>query len=88
MAHVEVKRDGAVMVLTCWRRFGDRRQVAPFLRRRAARIYPLYWLCTAAVLVIAWRAPQLVPAEKTEPWFIAKSLALWPQTEMPVVTVG
>jgi peptidoglycan/LPS O-acetylase OafA/YrhL len=79
---------GVVMMVTCWRRLGERGEVAPFLKRRVARIYPLNWLATAAVLAIWWWAPQLANPAKTEPWFVAKSLALWPQQEMPVVTVA
>jgi peptidoglycan/LPS O-acetylase OafA/YrhL len=79
---------GIVMTVTCYRRLGDAREAGPFLLRRAARIYPLYWVVTAAVLAVCWLAPQFATPEKTNPLRIAKSLALWPQAGFPVVTVG
>jgi peptidoglycan/LPS O-acetylase OafA/YrhL len=79
---------GVVMVLTCYDRFGQPGASAEFLVRRALRVYPLYWLATAAVLAICWFAPGLAAREKFDAAGIAKSLALWPQTTFPVVAVG
>lgn len=79
---------GVVMVLTCDDRFGQPGASAEFLVRRALRVYPLYWLATAAVLAICWFAPSLAAREKFDAAGIAKSLALWPQATFPVVAVG
>ena len=55
-----------------------------FLLRRALRIYPLYWLCTLA----------LVPAEiwrkgsAPEATHLLGSLLLWPQEKWPLLGVG
>jgi exopolysaccharide production protein ExoZ len=79
---------GVVMVLTCYDRFGRRGEWAPFLWRRVARIYPLYWLATAAVLTICWIRPELASRDKFEWTAMVKSLLLWPQPEFPIVAVG
>jgi exopolysaccharide production protein ExoZ len=79
---------GVVMVLTCYDRCGGRGAAVDFLLRRALRVYPLYWIATAAVLAICWFAPGLAAREKFDATAIAKSLALWPQSTFPVVAVG
>lgn len=79
---------GVVMVYSSYSQLGDRREVVPFIKRRVARIYPLYWVCTAAVLAIAWFAPSLATREKFDWPAIAKSFALWPQEKYPIVAVG
>jgi peptidoglycan/LPS O-acetylase OafA/YrhL len=79
---------GVVMVYSSYDRLGETREVAPFIKRRVARIYPLYWVCTAAVLALAWMAPNLASREKFATLGILKSFLLWPQNEYPVVAVG
>lgn len=79
---------GVVMTVTCYKRLGDRRAILPFLKRRFARIYPLYWAATLGVLVIFWAAPTLMARPKSDPSEIIKSLALWPQPDYPIVGVG
>jgi peptidoglycan/LPS O-acetylase OafA/YrhL len=60
----------------------------PFLRRRVARIYPLYWAATAAVLAIYRLRPEWAVREKFSIEHLMLSLALWPQREFPIVAVG
>lgn len=79
---------GVVMVYSSYDQLGDRREVVPFVKRRAARIYPLYWVCTATVLAIAWFAPSMATRAKFDWPVVAKSLLLWPQSEYPIVAVG
>jgi peptidoglycan/LPS O-acetylase OafA/YrhL len=79
---------GVVMTVTCYDRLGDPRESIPFLKRRVARIYPLYWFCTLLVIAICWFEPSLAARGKTEPVHILKSLVLWPEDDFPIVSVG
>lgn len=79
---------GVVMVYSSYDQFGQPSEIAPFLKRRIARIYPLYWVCTLAVLGLAWLAPGLASRDKSDWLTIGKSLLLWPQSEYPIVGVG
>lgn len=79
---------GVVMVYSSYDHFGQRSGIAPFLKRRIARIYPLYWVCTFAVLGLAWLAPGLASRNKFDWLVVGKSLLLWPQPEYPIVGVG
>jgi peptidoglycan/LPS O-acetylase OafA/YrhL len=79
---------GAVMMVTCWEQFGHAGASGRFLLRRAIRIHPLYWLATLAVLAACWVRPEWMARDKLSAAFVAKSLALWPQREFPVVAVG
>jgi peptidoglycan/LPS O-acetylase OafA/YrhL len=66
------------------------RDVGPlqFLWRRAARIYPTYWLATVVILAIAAAVPGLVhePLESISLWRSFLLIAAEPQ--QPVVSVG
>lgn len=79
---------GVVMVYSSWDHLGEPREARPFLKRRVARIYPLYWVCTAAVLALAWLQPELASRNKLAWPAVVKSLLLWPQAEYPIVAVG
>lgn len=79
---------GVVMTLTTFGRLNSTADAFRYLKRRVARIYPMYWFVTIAVLLIAWRAPGLATRDKWNVESIAKSLVLWPQAEYPVVGVG
>jgi exopolysaccharide production protein ExoZ len=79
---------GVVMVVTCFDRFGQPREAAAFLKRRIARIYPLYWVCTAAVIALVWLRPELASRDKFAWPAIVKSLLLWPQEQYPIVALG
>lgn len=79
---------GVVMVYSSWDQLGNRQASIPFLKRRIARIYPLYWVCTATVLALAWLLPELATRGKLAWPALAKSWFLWPQAEYPIVAVG
>ena len=79
---------GVVMTAACVDRMGDAGEIVPFLKRRFARIYPLYWAATAAVLALRWAAPTLMDRTATDATFVVKSALLWPQGEFPVVSAG
>ena len=79
---------GVVMVYSSYNRLGSARETIPFVKRRVARIYPLYWICTVSVLGIAWLTPSLASRAKLLLPAVVKSLLLWPQEKYPVVAVG
>jgi peptidoglycan/LPS O-acetylase OafA/YrhL len=64
-----------------------------FLRQRARRIMPLYWLCTAAKLACVSALPSLAPQTRPTVWNVAASLIFIPArdragTIRPVLPVG
>lgn len=79
---------GVVMTTTCYSQLGQAHEVIPFLKRRIARIYPLYWIVTFGVLALCWTAPSLAARSKTDVAEIMQSFMLWPQTDYPIVGVG
>jgi peptidoglycan/LPS O-acetylase OafA/YrhL len=79
---------GVVMTVTCFRRLGEPREVGAFLKRRVARIYPLYWACLAAVIALGWLVPGLTRRSKTDGLEILRSIVLWPQDDYPLVGVA
>jgi exopolysaccharide production protein ExoZ len=70
---------------------GSRRGPGPaaaFLMGRAGRIYPLYWVVTAAlVLVWMYRPDMVFSADPAPPDFVT-SFTLWPDTRVPLLAVG
>lgn len=79
---------GAVMVYSSYDHLGDPRASIPFLKRRIARIYPLYWVCTAGVLTLVMLLPEAATRSKLAWPAVTKSWFLWPQAEFPIVGVG
>lgn len=59
-----------------------------FLWLRSSRIYPLYWLVTAAVLAIAQLFPGIATSLASDPVFVLKSFLLYPQENLPLLMVG
>jgi len=59
-----------------------------FLYKRVSRIYPLYWIYSAAVLVVYFFAPNLVNAVQNNQVNIFSSFLLLPDTLMPLINVG
>lgn len=51
---------GFMSVYTAWNRFGVEGQSFRYLKRRAARLVPLYWFYTTLWLVVALAIPSLV----------------------------
>lgn len=77
---------GFIMLRVSWRRFGKEGQAAKFLRDRAIRVLPLYWLLT---LIYAAFAKESAPAVN-----IVKSLLFFPHLNatdglpFPVLALG
>jgi len=64
------------------------RPVLDFLFARITRIYPLYWLVSAALVVIwVWR-PELVFSSVSQAPDMLKSFALYPDTRPPLLVIG
>lgn len=58
--------------------------VLTFLRKRALRIYPFYWLFTAAWLLVAWLGHKPAP----EAGVMLASVTGFPMWQMPALGVG
>ncbi|NOX83770.1 MAG: acyltransferase [Alphaproteobacteria bacterium] len=78
---------GFVMVYVAWNKPGGLRSAASFLFARGARIYPLYWLVSLAVLSVWMLRPELVFASNANV-SIMRSFALWPAQSLPLLAVG
>ena len=75
---------GFIMVAVAGRNIGPIR----FLWRRAARIYPTYWLVSLAVLALAIVAPALVDSSVIAPISLWRSFLLVPGETVPLLAVG
>lgn len=62
--------------------------VPSYLRRRAARIYPSYWIVFLSVAAIAYVIPAFREGLPDTPWIFAQSLALTPQDPSVVGGTG
>jgi peptidoglycan/LPS O-acetylase OafA/YrhL len=79
---------GAVMLVSTATWFGERSAPRRFLARRATRIYPPYWIVTAAALVAYLFLPAAAGVHReAHPDFLASFLAL-PQRGEPLLVVG
>ncbi|MCZ8516222.1 acyltransferase [Paenibacillus filicis] len=77
------------LMFTLYRhRFGDHSAFGPFLIKRFARIYPLYWLITAAVVPMYFIVPSFGFGYERKPSVIVESLLLWPQQNAPILGVA
>ncbi len=85
---------GFVMVWSSWGAFGRSGAVAPFVWRRLTRIVPLYWLLSAATVVVALAAPGAVSDGLRDGWgYVAASLGFIPWRRLdgsvqPVLRLG
>lgn len=59
-----------------------------FLYKRIMRIYPLYWIYSAAVLVVYFFAPTIVNTLQNNQVNILSSFLLLPDTLLPLINVG
>ena len=75
---------GFIMVAVAGRNIGP----IQFLWRRAARIYPTYWLVSLAVLALAIVAPAMVNSSIIAPISLWRSFLLVPGETMPLLAVG
>jgi exopolysaccharide production protein ExoZ len=78
---------GFVMVYVAWNKSSGLRSAASFLFARGARIYPLYWLVSLAVLFVWILRPEFVFASNANVSII-RSFALWPAQSSPLLAVG
>jgi peptidoglycan/LPS O-acetylase OafA/YrhL len=77
---------GFVMVATTLNRRGASSKPGNFLLRRAARIYPLYWVISLVVAAVYLKNSAMVNAgQKIVMW---KSFLLYPQKVAPLVAQG
>jgi exopolysaccharide production protein ExoZ len=79
-----------LVLVTAARGTGVLRGAAAFLYQRAARVYPLYWICTAVVVLIALWRPELRVSRwwSDYPGDHLRSLLLLPQDGGPVLGVA
>lgn len=73
--------------------FGDLRGAATFLRRRAERIVPLYWIFTTLMLVAVLAVPEAIDFSTMDPAYVASSYLFlpWPRSDAevrPVLALG
>lgn len=78
---------GFVMALITSGRFRSPINAAQFLGRRLWRVVPLYWLYTTAVVVLMGLLPGMVNTSYAGQSVWASYL-LWPQSQLPLLTVG
>ena len=75
---------GFIMVAVAGRGIG----AIQFLWRRAARIYPTYWLVSFLVLAVSLAAPAMVNSSVQAPISLWRSFLLVPDSALPLVAVG
>jgi len=78
---------GFIMATVTSGRFGSLSGAIDFLAKRVIRVYPLYWLCSAVILVMLFLRPSSFDpalADKS----VAASLLLLPMEGGPLLVVG
>jgi len=76
-----------VYITQTWQASSGRR-IPEFMFARAARIYPIYWLISAVLLMAYLVRPDLVFASTSGEPDILKSFLLWPDENLPLLEVG
>jgi exopolysaccharide production protein ExoZ len=84
---------GFIMVTTSWNSFAMSSAPRDFMRRRIARIVPLYWLVTSLAVVGAWFVPSMLNVPVMDPVYIAASYLFWPVARVnglvrPIANLG
>jgi len=79
---------GVIITVTTWRTFGAPGSVRRFAYRRVTRIYPLYLLVTAAVLIVWLHRHDLVNSHSPYPTRVLQSFLILPQRGDPLVATG
>lgn len=79
---------GFIMVYVTRPLEGGGAKVGKFLYSRITRIYPLYWLISAAMLIVYLWRPDMVFGSASQPPDLVKSFALWPDAREPLLAVG
>jgi peptidoglycan/LPS O-acetylase OafA/YrhL len=75
---------GFIMTITNWGNFTRPGAPAEFLVRRFIRIFPIYWIVTAAVLAVSFKVHGAIP----QPLHLAGALLLVPQAQYPPLGVA
>lgn len=78
---------GFVMATIAKGRYGSISEAGRFLRKRAWRVLPPYWLYTTVVVVLMAFVPHMVNTSYQNQSVLASYL-LWPQPTLPLLTVG
>ncbi len=78
---------GFVMTTIAAGSYGSPRAAGRFLLRRGWRILPLYWFYTTLVVVLMAVAPGMANSSYQDQGILASYL-LWPQAQLPLLTVG
>jgi len=79
---------GFVMVYTTEGIAGHWRELLKFLYKRITRIYPLYWLLTASLLLAYTLFPQHIHRADLSSVDFTKAILLYPQEHLPYLVVG
>jgi peptidoglycan/LPS O-acetylase OafA/YrhL len=79
---------GLIICVTTMRRFGTPGAPGLFAYRRLTRVYPLYWIVTALVLIVFLIRPDLVNSHSGARPEVLQSFLLLPQAGEPLVLVG
>ena len=70
------------------REFGQREKVGEYAWRRLVRIFPVYWIVSAAVLAVAVAMPGYGGADIRDPAVLVSSFLLLPMNPGPLLFVG
>ncbi|MGB0905912.1 MAG: acyltransferase family protein [Maricaulaceae bacterium] len=79
---------GFIMVYVTWKLAPSVRNILRFIFGRVSRIYPLYWVITAAIFTLYLICPDAIfgtPRPAGELW---KSIVLWPSEGPLILIVG
>lgn len=80
---------GFIMVyITAQWKSASPKKIPEFLFARAARIYPIYWIISAALLALYLVRPEMVFSATENPPHILKSFLLLPDEQYPLLEVG
>lgn len=81
---------GFIAIYAHWNELGVRSltKFKTFLIKRFIRIYPVYWIVTAIVLVFFLVIPGFAKPGDLAPAFLIKSFLLFPQANSPLLNVG
>lgn len=79
---------GFVMASLTKGKFQNVSNALTFLCQRLSRIYPVYWLYSALVLIIFFIQPTWVNSAQDNQINILSSFLLWPEATLPLINVG
>lgn len=79
---------GFIITYVHWNDFNTPRKLMGYMRKRATRIFPIYWMVFFLVCVGAYVYPGLRDAIPTDPLLLIKSLALIPQDKLAIGGTG